>query len=90
MPCLIITLSLLVPRVLAVVLYLTGWFEGIFSTVFWPILGFIFMPTTLIAYGFVYRYMGGEWGPLSIGLIVIAVLIDIGPAAGQRKVKVAK
>jgi hypothetical protein len=90
MPCLILTVGLIVPRVLAVVLYLTGWFEGIFNSVLWPILGFLFMPTTLIAYGFIFRYMGGNFGPLEIGLLVIAVLIDIGPAAGHRKIKVAK
>jgi hypothetical protein len=90
MPCLILTVGLIVPRVLSLALYLTGWYEGVFDSIFWPIVGFIFMPTTLIAYGFVFRYMGGDWGPLEIGLLIIGILIDIGPAAGHRKVKIAK
>jgi hypothetical protein len=90
MPCFILTLGLMIPRLLAVVLLIAGWFAPVFTTILWPILGIVFMPTTLIWYGFVHHYLGGDWGIVAIGGLVIAILIDIGPAAGQRKTRVAK
>jgi hypothetical protein len=90
MPCVILTLGLFIPRLLAVLLFFTGWFSLVFGSILWPILGIIFMPTTLIWFGFVHHYLGGNWGLVAIGGLVIAVLIDVGPAAGQRKTKVAE
>ena len=55
MPCVILTLGLFIPRLLAVLLFFTGWFSLVFGSVLWPILGIIFMPTTLIWFGFVHH-----------------------------------
>jgi hypothetical protein len=87
MPCLLAVLALLAPRVvLALVWFFSTWFQGLFPTPLWPVLGFVFLPTTLLWYSAVQHWYGGQWttGPI-IGL-VIALLIDVSPAsrAGRR------
>jgi hypothetical protein len=87
MPCLLAVLALLAPRVvLALVWFFSTWFHGLFPTLLWPVLGFVFLPTTLLWYSAVQHWYGGQWttGPI-IGL-VIALLIDVSPAsrAGRR------
>ncbi|MGH7657365.1 MAG: hypothetical protein ACREL6_03955 [Gemmatimonadales bacterium] len=86
MPCLFALLALLTPRIVVVLLWLfTGWFQGIFSTALWPVLGFLFLPTTLLWYTAVHNWYGGEWGALQIIVMVIAVIIDLSPAGGRRR-----
>jgi hypothetical protein len=87
MACLLAILALAAPRVVvALVWFFSNWFQGIFPSLLWPILGFIFLPTTLLWYSAVQHWYGGQWtiGPI-IGL-VIALLIDVSPAsrAGRR------
>lgn len=85
MPCLFAILALLAPRVVLVVLwFLTTWFQGMFDNLLWPILGFIFLPTSLLWYSAVQNWWGGEWGTVQIVGIVIALLIDVSPASGKR------
>lgn len=86
MPCLFALLALLTPRIVVVLLWLfTGWFQGIFSTALWPVLGFFFLPTTLLWYTAVHNWYGGEWGALQIVVMVIAIIIDLSPAGGRRR-----
>ena len=85
MPCLLALLALAVPRVVILLLwFFTSWFQGIFSTILWPILGFIFLPTTLLWYTAVQHWFGGHWGVWPIIGIVLALMIDISPARGRR------
>jgi hypothetical protein len=85
MPCFLVAIALVTPRVLILVLWLfTGWFRGMFHSAFWPVLGFIFLPTTLFWYSAVFNWCGGQWQlPQIIGLI-IAVMIDLSPASARR------
>ena len=48
MPCLLLIIALAAPRLLVFALWLTGWFNGVFPNILWPLLGFIFLPTTLL------------------------------------------
>lgn len=90
MPLLVVLFALLIPRITIALLYLlTNWFQGMFSTVLWPILGFIFMPTSLLWYSAVQRWFGGEWGLISIGGMVVAVIIDLAPARKRRALRAA-
>ena len=85
MPCLLAILALITPRVVVVLAwFFSGWFRGLFSTPLWPILGFVFLPTTLLWYSAVQHWFAGQWtaGPI-IGL-VIALLIDVSPASRAR------
>ncbi len=88
MPCLLTLFALITPRVVIFVLWLfTNWFTGLFNTVLWPILGFIFLPTTLLWYTAVQHWFNGQWtvGPV-IGL-VIALAIDVSPARHGRRAR---
>lgn len=85
MPCLMTILALFTPRLVVVLLWLfTNWFTGLFDSVLWPILGFLFLPTTLLWYTAVQHWFGGQWAILPIVGLVIALLIDVSPAAGRR------
>ncbi len=86
MPLIILVLGLLVPRVVIVLLWLlTTWFQGMFSTFLWPLLGFIFLPTTLLWYSVVERWLGGQWGTFALLGLLIALLLDLGPAVRRRR-----
>ncbi|HEY0673923.1 MAG TPA: hypothetical protein VGD27_16720 [Longimicrobiales bacterium] len=86
MPCLAGCIALMAPRFLIVVLWLfTSWFKGLFATALWPVLGFIFLPTTLLWYTAVQHWWNGHWGFWQIVGVVIALMIDIGPSKTRRK-----
>jgi hypothetical protein len=86
MPLLLLLIGLLTPRVLILVLwFFTNWFRGAFDTLLWPVLGFFFLPTTLLWYSAVQHWFGGEWGTLPIVGMVVALLIDTSSPAGARR-----
>ena len=86
MPCLMVLFALFVPRVVIALLWLfTQWFSGIFAIALWPVLGFIFLPTTLLWYTAVQHWFGGRWTLWPIVGIVIALLIDLSPASGRKR-----
>jgi len=86
MPLLIALIALLLPRLTIVVLWLfTNWFDGVFPSVLWPILGFIFLPLTTLWYSVVQHSFGGHWDVIPIAGLVIAVLIDISPTRYRRR-----
>jgi len=85
-PCLFVVLALLTPRlVVALLWFFTRWFDGLFTTILWPVLGFIFLPTTLLWYTAVQRWFAGQWTLWPVIGIVIALLIDLSPAKGGRR-----
>jgi hypothetical protein len=87
MPCLFVVIALAMPRlVIAILWFFTNWFTGLFSTLLWPILGFVFLPTTFLWYTAVLRWFGGEWTLWPIVGIVIALAIDVSsPASSSRR-----
>ncbi|NBB72972.1 MAG: hypothetical protein GVY35_04755 [Bacteroidetes bacterium] len=86
MPCLLVVLALAVPRVLIAGLWLfTHWFNGLFDTLLWPVLGFIFLPTTLFWYTAVQHWYGGEWSVVPVIGLVLALMIDVSPAGGAKE-----
>jgi len=86
MPCLLTLLALVAPRFVLVLLWLVSdWFAGVFDTVLWPVLGFIFLPTTLLWYVAVQHWFGGEWTVWPIVGIIIAMLVDLSPAKGAKR-----
>ena len=90
MPCLFAVFALLTPRLLIVVLYVfTNWFTGIFQSLLWPLLGLIFLPTTLLWYTAVHHWFGGQWTLWPIIGLVFALMIDVSPAGGRKRPKPA-
>jgi hypothetical protein len=90
MPCLFAVFALLTPRLLIVVLYIfTNWFTGIFQSLLWPLLGLIFLPTTLLWYTAVHHWFGGQWSLWPIVGVIVALMIDVSPAGGRKRPKPA-
>jgi hypothetical protein len=85
-PCIVALLALFAPRLLIALLwFFTTWFRGMFDNLLWPILGVVFLPTTLLWYSAVQRWFGGEWTLWPIVGLVIALMFDISPASGRRR-----
>jgi hypothetical protein len=85
MPCLIAVLIVAFPRVAVVLLYFfSTFFSGVYSNVLLPLLGFIFLPVTLIAYTWL-----AKSGPFDdttrLIILVIAVLLDLGASGGAHR-----
>jgi hypothetical protein len=86
MPCLFVLLALATPRFVVVVLWLfSGWFQGIFTAALWPVLGFFFLPTTLLWYTAVHHWFGGEWTFWPVVGLLVALSIDVSPASHKRR-----
>ena len=91
MPCLLVVLALAMPRlVIAILYFFTTWFRGLFDTALWPILGFVFLPTTLLWFTAVQHWFDGQWTLWPIVGLVFALMIDLSPAGGRRKEKERK
>lgn len=76
MPFLLLLLGFFFPRLVVVLLYVfTDWWSSAFDSILWPVLGFFFMPLTVLWYGISETYFPGS--TQTIGL-VIAVLLDLG------------
>lgn len=87
--CLLVLGTLLMPRVLLFVFWIIGFFEKAdpWDTWLWPLLGFFFLPATTLTFGLCHVYGGGEFTPLWIIGMVLAVLYDLGSSgnAGASK-----
>jgi hypothetical protein len=86
MPCLLGLTALAAPRLVIVLLWLfTDWFHGLFESALWPLLGFVFLPTTLLWYIAVQHWFAGQWTLWPIVGLVVALLIDLSPASSRRR-----
>jgi hypothetical protein len=84
-PILLALMALAMPRLVILVLWFTtNWFYGLFAGLLWPVVGFIFLPTTLLWYSAVMVWFGGQWTLWPVVGIVVALLIDLSPASVQR------
>lgn len=76
LPILLLFFGFFFPRLVVVLLYLfTDWWSSAFDSILWPILGFFFMPLTVLWFGISETYFSDS--VQTIGL-VIAVLMDLG------------
>jgi hypothetical protein len=84
MPCLLLVLALAFPRVIIVLLwFFTNFFHGVYQGIVIPILGFLFLPLTLLVYTYETKTYGHMGAPQLIGL-AIAVIIDLGLVGSHR------
>lgn len=81
MVILLLLLALLVPRLLLLVLWLTSNYLDVFASALWPLLGFLFLPLTTLAYAFALHAGGGLHG-VNLVLVAIAALVDLGALGG--------
>jgi len=84
MPCLFAVFALATPRLVILCLYfLSTWFNGLFPSPLYPVLGFIFLPTTLLWYTAVVHWFGASPDPDSASrapLTATAMSSSSGPA----------
>ena len=85
MPCILVVLALMFPRVILVLMWLfSDLLDRAYHGMVIPLLGFIFLPVTTI----VYAWIAGHGYPISgfyLILIIIAVIIDIGSHGGGSR-----
>jgi hypothetical protein len=77
MPLLLLLFGLLAPRAILCIAWCLGIFTGVWSTFLWPLLGFIFLPYTTLAYGLAHAYGDGIKG-IWLVVFIVAVLMDFG------------
>jgi len=85
MGCLLTIVALMMPRLVMFFIWLlTGWFGRAFDTVVWPVLGFLFMPYTTLAYMAAmlnHHSVSGGW----LALVIAGVLVDLGHWGGASR-----
>lgn len=83
MPCLVALIALSFPRfaIILTVLFSDYIGKATGGQLLWPILGFLFMPLTLLAYCFAINSHGSVDG-IYLVLVIIAALIDLGMLGG--------
>jgi hypothetical protein len=83
MPCLFALLAIAFPRVAIVLLWLfTTFFSGVYTNIVIPVLGFLFLPLTLIVYTYLQKAHHGVMGTQELVFIFVAVILDLGLLGG--------
>lgn len=82
MPCLLVVLALAFPRVAIVLLWLfTNFFTGVYQGIIIPVLGFLFLPLTLIAYTY-FQKSHSVTNTTELIVLFITVVVDLGLVGG--------
>jgi hypothetical protein len=86
MGCIFLIFSILMPRLAMVIIFLlTNWFNRAFATVLWPVLGFLFMPYTTLAWMLAMlennHQVTGAW----VIVVAVAVVLDLGGHGGLAR-----
>jgi hypothetical protein len=70
-------LAYLFPRIVIALVWLFSQYFSVYKTVIWPVLGFVFMPLTTLAYAYAINAHGSLDGVYLV-VFVVAVLMDLG------------
>ena len=82
MPCLVLILVLAFPRiVLALMFMLSNYLESAYHGLILPLLGFLFLPLTTLAYAWMVNSRMPLEG-INLLILVLAVVIDVGGLGG--------
>ena len=83
MPCFVGCLALLTPRfAIILVVIFSDYIGRAYQSVLWPLIGFLFMPLTTLAYAWAINSRGSVAG-MHLIVVVIAVLFDLGLLGGS-------
>ena len=86
MPCLVVVLALISPRLALVAVFLfDDWLERAFDGWLLPLLGFLLLPWTTLAYAGMWVYDGREVNGLEWAVVGLGLLIDLGSIGGGRR-----
>ncbi len=82
MCCVLILLGFFTPRIVLFILWLfTNYLSRAFDGFVLPLLGFVFLPATTLAYAIAQNELGGLNG-LGIVVVLIGLAVDIGLLGG--------
>ena len=82
MPCLLVLLILAFPRIVLVVMYFTStYLQRAYHDLLIPVLGFIFLPLTTLAYAWLIN-TGSPIEGINLIYLLLAVVIDLGGLGG--------
>jgi hypothetical protein len=85
MPCLLVLLALVTPRLLIFLIwFFTHWFRGMVPNIIVLILGFVFLPMTLLWYTAVQHWFAGQWTFWPVVGMVLALMMDVSAARPRR------
>lgn len=91
MPFLLGCLALFFPRIVLFLVWLLvpGYFGTPFEHWVFPVLGFVFVPLTTLAYAFSFNSLGivGEVPPMGWVLVILAVCVDFGLVGGGARAR---
>lgn len=86
MPCIILILALVFPRLLLLLIFLTSsYLERAFDNLLFPLAGFLFLPLTTLVYAWTMNSHGSIDG-LYVLALILAVISDLGlmGSSGRR------
>lgn len=90
MPCFIGCLALATPRLTIILVAIFSDYIGrAYDTVLWPLLGFVFLPLTTLAYAWAINTRGSVDG-IYLVVVVLAVLVDLGVIGGSSRARHAE
>src|ERR1019366_7248713 len=82
MPCLLVILLLAFPRIaLALLFFFSSYLERAYHGLILPLLGFVFLPLTTLAYAWMVNTRQPTAG-INLLILVVAVVIDLGGLGG--------
>ncbi len=84
MPCCLMLVAAMFPRLALFVMWLSGYGGRAFDSVLWPLLGFFFMPFTTCAYAIGMNEKGSIDG-WALAVLIVAVVMDIGSHSGGAR-----
>lgn len=88
MPCLVVVLALISPRLALVAVWLlSNWLERAFEGWLLPVLGFLLLPWTTLSYAGMWMYGTNEVGGFEWAVVAFALLLDLGALGGSRRRK---
>ena len=83
MPCLLVLLILIFPRVVLVWMYLTStYLQRAYHQLIIPLIGFIFLPLTTLVYAWLVNTHSPIEG-INLLYLIVAVIIDLGGMGGS-------
>jgi hypothetical protein len=82
MPWIALLMLLMGPRVVIFLAWLfSGYIDRAYETNFWPFLGFLFLPYTMLCYAMAVNSLGGLSG-IGLGVFILGLLLDLGVIGG--------
>lgn len=84
MPCLLLILTLAFPRIVLLLIFLfSTYLERAYHGLLLPLLGFIFLPLTTLAYAWMAN-TGQPTAGINLLILIVAVIIDLGGLGGSE------